>query len=414
MAINRRTRLLIPGALLALALLSGCGSSSSDTSTIPTAASIFYAHSAVFKNNSPSQLLYTVGYNGFGQLGDGTLTTRTTAAPVAGLDRVNRFAAGGDHTLSLAFTNVSSVFGWGSNQQGQIGAAKSTTGSDAHSKVPVKIPLHGEVTDVAAGAFHSLAVVAGQVRSWGFNGNGQLGDATLISNTTPVAVVTAVPASTDTTPITGITSVAAGGSHSLALTADHKVYAWGNNGSGQLGKDPAGTSGTFSTTAELVQVNGADLANVVQIASGGGTSYARLGNGEVWFWGYNPVARATSFAPTKIVMPAGAAVIARISAGWDHLLLLAGDSTLWGWGFNGYAQLGDGTQVSTAAPVQVRFSSTRVMDRVTSISAFGNHSMARSGGVWYGWGDNSNGQLGNPILTNDIGFLSVPVRVGGL
>ncbi|HBG06935.1 MAG: hypothetical protein A2075_19710 [Geobacteraceae bacterium GWC2_58_44] len=419
MALRKRFGFFILGGLLASALFSGCGGdSSSETTTVPSTATVFYAHSVAFKNSSSttSQPLYSWGYNAFGQLGNGTLSTTNEAAPVPGLGAVDGFAAGGDHTL--AFKNLSSsVWAWGANNNGQVGLTVT------HTQIPTKIALDGPVTDVAAGGFHSLAVAGGQVRSWGYNGFGQLGDDSFVNKSTPVAVLDTV----GTTPINGIAGVAAGGTHSLARTDDGRVYAWGNNASGQLGKDPASpvptVSNAFSRSADLVQLNSATLDGVVRIAAGGSTSYALRNTGpagavgQVWFWGYNPVTRGINFIPTPIDIPV-AANITKISAGLDHLLMLADNGTVWAWGFNGFSQLGDTTTSNSATPVQVRTSTTAtdIMGSVIDIIAFGNHSMARrsTDGLWYGWGDNSSGQLGNPIATNSVGYISVPVRINGL
>ena len=70
-------------------------------------------------------------------------------------------------------------------------------------------------------------------------------------------------------------------------------------------------------------------------------------------------------------------------------------------------------------PTRVLFGGTAVIGSgapftgVTDIIAFGNQSLALAGGAWYGWGDNSFGQLGNPIATNSVGYLLVPAKVQG-
>lgn len=429
MALRKPTGFLISALLLASALLSGCGgSSSSDNTTIPSTPTVFFAHSAAFKNNSsagdPSsssaQSLYTWGYNAFGQVGNDTLDNSTVANPVPGLPPVNRFATGGNHTLALAFANVSSVYGWGWNRQGQIGPDPAPA-DQAHSRVPIKIALGGEVREIAAGAAHSLAVVnvagtTGQVKGWGLNSSGQLGDNGFADSSRPVFAV--FSSTTRTTPLSGIGTVAAGSLHSLALTTPlpGRVYSWGLNDSGQLGRDTTTAGNAPVHRADLVQLSGADLTGVTKIAAGGSTSFALRGDG-VWFWGYNPATRGTSATPVRIEIPGAtglAATIVDISAGWDHLLMLAADQAVWGWGFNAKSQLGDGTIVNSATPVRVLSASGQPLGGVTQIIAFGNHSLARSNGAWYGWGDNATGQLGNPISTSSIGYIMVPTLVNGL
>lgn len=443
MEIRKCSRLLACAGLLALALLSGCGKSSPSTS-IPSTATIFYAHSAIFRNNS----CMTMGYNGFGQLGLGNLSNQS-AATIVPIGPVDRLATGGDHTLAVSFANISSVYAWGSNNHGQLGSAVSTSGSSAYSSTPVKVSLHGTVREIAAGGFHSLAVVdvpgvSGKVYGWGYNGYGQLGGGTLglADSTLPVPVQLAANGD-----LNGIVQVAAGGSHSLALSADGRVYAWGSNAYGQLGKDPTLLQGSYATSADLVQVLDpashllVPLDHVVQVAAGGSTSYARQADGTVWAWGYNgmgqlgldpSLANAFRYLPVQIAFgPAvlGGATIANISAGQDHVLARLSDGHLVAWGFNRSGQVGNNDisappnsptdRTRIFVPVRVLTGGDAIpgsgveMTGVTDIIASGNHSLAKVGSAWYGWGDNSFGQLGRPISSSSIGYLLVPQLVQG-
>ena len=430
MALRKPTGFLISALLLASALLHGCGGSSTDSTTIPSNVDTFFAHSATFRNDT-SSTLFTWGYNAFGQLGNGNLETQAVAAPVPGLGAARLFSTGGNHTLAVTFANISSVYGWGWNRQGQIGP-NPTPDSQAHSPVPVRIALPGStaVNAIAAGGVHSLAVVdlaetTGAVRAWGLNSSGQLGNNSFADSSAPVFAV--FSSTTRTTPLSGIATVAAGSSHSLALSAPlpGKVYSWGLNQSGQLGRDTTAAGAISQGRAGLVKMpDGTDLAGVDQIAAGGSTSYALIG-GRVWFWGFNPTTFENVSSPTQIPIPPitipGDRRISRLSAGWSHLLMLAEDGTFWGWGANDKAQLGDGTDqllrgdgTTVIAPVQVRFSPSQFMTGVTEFIAFGTHSLAMSNGVWFGWGENANGQLGNPIATSSLSYIKVPVRVQGL
>ena len=422
---GKRSGLFICAGILTLALLSACGNNSSP---IPLDATILDSHSAVLKNYST---LLTTGYNGFGQLGNGSLITQASLTVVP-LRQVKKFALGADHTLAFTFSNLSSVYSWGSNYHGQLGvAAIATVGNTAYSPTPAKVTgFPGPVTDIAAGGFHSLAVSNGNVWSWGYNGYGQLGngDITLADKNAPVKM-----ADVNGSPLL-VTNVAAGRAHSLALTPDGRVYGWGYNAYGQAGLDPLSANGTVENAAVPTVVASAlsPLLGVQQIAAGGSTSYALKNDGTVWAWGYNgmgqlgtdwnvPANLFSSIAVQVQGFPAGA-IITKISAGLDHALALLSDGTVWAWGFDQFGQLGDIGNSSNPLsnefkPVQVLGPGTAKLNPpltgVTDIMAFGNSSMALVNGKWYGWGDNGNGQLGNPIPATSIGYLTVPTLVGG-
>jgi alpha-tubulin suppressor-like RCC1 family protein len=167
------------------------------------------------------------GWNGFGQLGDGTTVERHLPVQIPGLSGIRRVAAGAFHSVAVT-SPAGTVLTWGLNQVGQLGDGTTV---DRHQPTPV--PGLVDVREVAAGAYHMIAVYDFRpVMAWGWNALGQLGDGTTVDRHSPVPVAMG----------DSVQQVAAGPYDSLALTSAGTVKGWGWNDFGQLGdggKEPA-------------------------------------------------------------------------------------------------------------------------------------------------------------------------------
>ncbi|MFJ4160235.1 RCC1 domain-containing protein [Microbacterium testaceum] len=162
------------------------------------------------------------GNNGSGQVGDGSTTNRLSPVQVSGLTSGVTQVAGGAFA-SYALSSDGSVKAWGSNGAGQVGDGSKTT-----RRTPVQVSgLTSGVTQVTAGALSGYALSSdGSVKAWGYNGNGELGDGSSTSSTTPVRVSGLN---------SGVTQIGAGYASGYALLSDGAAKAWGKNDSGQLG-----------------------------------------------------------------------------------------------------------------------------------------------------------------------------------
>jgi alpha-tubulin suppressor-like RCC1 family protein len=207
------------------------------------------------------------GYNGAGQLGTGTHVNESRPR-MLNLPAVAAIAAGGSHSVALLIDR--SVMTWGDNTFGQLGVGVDRAALPS-SPTPMTIDpsyLPQQITAVAAGGDHTLALNSTQVMAWGYNQQGQVGDGSFTNRLRPVLV----PALANETSV----AIAAGGTHSLALLTDGTVRTWGANSWGQLGNN------SFAHSSSPVST---PLTNVVAIAGGLYHSAAVLSDGTLWSWG---------------------------------------------------------------------------------------------------------------------------------
>ncbi len=164
---------------------------------------------------------YCWGFNNNGQLGLGdNAAARRFATRVTALPPAYRVTAGSNHACAIVVGG--DVYCWGRGSEGQVGDGLT---SDRYSPTAVNLPE--PAVSIAAGAFHTCAALAdGQVYCWGDNGYGQVGQGSTGGHQATPAVVTGV---------SDVHVVVTGGDHSCALNRSGQVRCWGRNGAGQLG-----------------------------------------------------------------------------------------------------------------------------------------------------------------------------------
>ena len=292
------------------------------------------------------------GWNDFGQLGNGTNTDSNTPVAVTGGalagKTVTNITAVGNHMCAVLSDGTAACWGW--NGSGQLG-----NGTNTDSNTPVAVTsgaLAGKaVTSITAGDAHSCAVLSdGTAACWGYNGYGQVGNGTNTISNPPVAVTSGALAGKT------VTNITAGHGHSCAVLSDDTAACWGWNGSGQLG------NGTNTDSNTPVAVTSGALAGktVTNITAGDGHSCAVLSDGTAACWGYNGYGQlgngTTTNLNTPVAVTSGALAgktVTNITAGQSHTCAVLSDDTAACWGWNGSGQLGNDTTTNSNTPVAV-------------------------------------------------------------
>jgi hypothetical protein len=298
---------------------------------------------------------------------------------------VNNFASTND-------IYVDEIRLWGDNSSGQLGNGTTTARSSPVSVV-------GGFTDwcqISAGSGHTVAVRAdGTTWAWGSNVSGQLGDNTATSRRSPVSVVGG---------FTDWCQVGAGGYHTMAVRMSGSAWSWGDNCRGQLG------DGTTTTQSSPVSVVGG-FSNWCAVSAGLRQTVAVRLNGTIWAWGRNSYGllgdgtNTSRSSPVSVV--GGFCDWCTVSASSSHSVAVRSSGTAWSWGLNAPSRLGDGTTINRSSPVSVLGGFCDWYH--TSGGEFHTVAVRLEGTAW-AWGDNGSGQLGRG---NTAGSTSPVSVVGG-
>ena len=332
------------------------------------------------------------GCNNRGQLGDNTIVSKSSpVSVVGGFTDWCQVSAGTAHTAAVRTNGT--IWSWGCNGNGRLGDNTTTTTRSS----PVSVV--GGFTDwcqVSAGGIHTAAVrTNGTIWSWGLNNAGQLGDNTAVSRSSPVSVVGG---------FTDWCQVSAGYRHSIAVRTNGTLWAWGCNNCGQLGDN------TIVSKSSPVSVVGG-FTDWCQVSASVFHTAAVRTNGTLWSWGSSGTGRlgdntiVDKSSPVSVV--GGFTDWCQVSASGVHTAAVRTNGTIWSWGLNNAGQLGDNTIVNKSSPVSVVGGFTDWCQ----VSAGYNHTAAvRTNGTVWGWGCNTNNQLGDLTSANKSSPVSV---VGG-
>jgi alpha-tubulin suppressor-like RCC1 family protein len=285
-------------------------------------------------NTSATSTLWAWGWNGSGQLGDGTTDDKNTPTQIGSATGWSAIAVGWNHTVALKSDGT--LWAWGDNTYGQLG-----DGTNTRRSTPTQESTGAaNWSAISGGGEHTVALKSdGTLWAWGRNHNGQLGDGTTAEKYTPTQIRSE----------TNWTAIAATALRTVALKSDGTLWSWGRNDKGQLGD---GTNTDRSTPTQ----ESTEATNWTKITGGGYDTVALKSDGTLWAWGHNYCAQlgdgTTSDRNTPTQESTGATDWTAISGSTDFTVALKSDGTLWSWGCNSKGQLGDGTTTNRSTPTQ--------------------------------------------------------------
>ena len=283
------------------------------------------------------------GRNNSAQLGDGTTVSKSSpVSVVGGFTNWNIVHTGSTHTVGLRQDGT--LWAWGYNGQGQIGANNTTARSSPVSVV-------GGFTDwcqLWAGNKNSFGIKTnGVLYAWGYNNSGRLGTNSTATTSSPVSVVGGF---TDWCQVSGC-------NHTLAVRTNGTAWAWGCGYSGQLGNGQFGSYGSPNARSSPVSVVGG-ITDWCQVAGGFRHSLGVRTNGTLYSWGWQQAGQlGTNNNDTCVNSPVavvgGFTDWCQVAAGYNNSSALRTNGTAWAWGYNNSGALGDNSTASKSSPVSV-------------------------------------------------------------
>ena len=364
---------------------------------------------AIGSNNN----VYSFGDNTYGQLGTGNTVEARVPVNITANFTLNpgetfiNIEAGERHGVVL--TSTGRVFTWGNNQYGQIG--DNTTASSYQPKdITSFIPLDpGDyIVKIFAGGYNTFLISDNEkVYAFGRNTHGQLGNNSYTNSLIPEDITTNFGFAVGES----IIEIDAGFFHTFALTNQDNLFAFGWNVYGQLGND------TLFNVVTPLNINAhlpfdPAVEQIVDIETGYTYSGLVTEDGNVYMWGQNvngslgdltTINRQVPYSITnQFALDVGETIVS-LSIGLNHSFATSSNGKVFSWGYGNRGCLGDNDITNNTYPTDVTSTTTVGSDTVL-MYALGNQTsfVITNEGNLYGFGENTNGEMGLDSLTTVI------------
>jgi alpha-tubulin suppressor-like RCC1 family protein len=293
------------------------GDNSATNKSVPTSVSSAISWAKIACGDShtvaidgSTGLAWAWGRNTYGEIGDGSRTTRSLPTSVSSTISWKEIAAGRYFTVAINGAN-GLAYGWGNNFYGQLG--NSTTNSYS---VPTSMNSNISWSKIACGYDHVVAIAgaSGNIYSWGYNSEGELGNGSIVDRSNP-----------DSIPIVAgrsFSQIACGQFHTVAIDGSTGLaWAWGLNPYGGLGNNSRTNKSVPTSVSSTTSWSAIAAGNEYCLAIDGAT-------GLIWGWGLNTYGNLGNNTTTSYSVPtsvSSAISFSHVAAGQYHSLASVGN-----------------------------------------------------------------------------------------